>query len=135
MKKPSEIVNEMLQLDSFSKWLGMEILEIKPGTCTVQLIVNESMLNGFSIGHGGITYSLADSALAFAANAHGYHALSIDTSINHLMVVQNGDILTAHAEEINRSKRNGIYTVTIRNQKKEKVAFFKGLVSIKDIVW
>jgi len=135
MKTPSEIVNIMLIDDRFSTWLGIEIIEISKGNCKLKMQVTNEMLNGFSIAHGGISYSLADSALAFASNAHGNHAVSIDTSINHIQKVQLGDTLYAACIEINRSKRIGLYQVTISNQNKSLVAQFKGTVSISEKVW
>ena len=76
MKTPSEIVQLMLDDDRFSRWLGIETIELSKGHCILRMTINSSMLNGFSIAHGGITYSLADSALAFASNAYGNQAVS-----------------------------------------------------------
>jgi acyl-CoA thioesterase len=86
------------------------------------------MTQGFGIAHGGITYSLADSALAFASNAHGIKALSVETSISHLLAVQSGDILTAKATEESLSNKFGLYYVKITNQEDKTVALFKGTV-------
>ena len=80
---PKEIVKQMIENDAFSKWLGLEILELSKGFCKLKMVVRKEMTNGFSIAHGGISYSLADSALAFAANSEGTHSLSIETSISH----------------------------------------------------
>jgi acyl-CoA thioesterase len=86
------------------------------------------MLNGFDILHGGITYSLADSALAFASNSHGRMAVSIETSISHIESCVVGDVLTAVAEEANCRNTVGIYQVTVTNQNNTTVALFKGTV-------
>lgn len=86
------------------------------------------MLNGFSILHGGITYSLADSALAFASNAHGIKAVSIETSISHVEACKEGDVLTAIAEEKHLTNKTGVYYVTVLNQDQKQVALFKGTV-------
>ena len=86
------------------------------------------MLNGFGIAHGGITYSLADSALAFASNSHGRMSVSVETSISHTEQLREGDEITATAEEMSLSNKIGIYNVTIRNQNSETVALFKGTV-------
>ena len=82
------VENMMLANDSFSKMLGINIKELSLGACTLTMKVNESMTNGFSIGHGGITYSLADSALAFASNSHGRKAVSIETSISRVLFLE-----------------------------------------------
>ena len=86
------------------------------------------MLNGFGIAHGGITYSLADSALAFSANGHGIQSVSIETSVSHTKPVKEGDTLRTSVVEESLTSKIGIYTVSIFNQKEEKVALFKGTV-------
>ena len=124
----TRVVDQMFNNDPFSKWLGIERLQDVPGTSILRLTVRNEMLNGFAIAHGGITYSLADSALAFASNAHGIQSVSVETSISHTLPVKEGDILTATAEEKSLSKRIGIYHVTITNQHNATVALFKGTV-------
>ena len=79
----------MISGDAFSQWLGIEVLKISEGKCTLQMIVRDEMTNGFNIAHGGIAYSLADSALAFAANSDGIQSLSIETSISHTKKVKS----------------------------------------------
>ncbi len=118
----------MFDKDAFSQWLGIEILDLDAGSALLQLTVRPEMTQGFGIAHGGITYSLADSALAFASNAHGIKALSVETSISHLLAVQSGDILTAKATEESLSNKFGIYHVKITNQEDKTVALFKGTV-------
>ena len=85
------------------------------------------MLNGFSIAHGGIAYSLADSALAFASNSHGRKSLSIETSISHTVSLQEGDTILAEAREINLTNKLGIYYIDITKDG-NKVALFRGTV-------
>lgn len=135
MKTPKEIVETMLQQDAFSQLLGMELLEIKPGFCVLRCKVTSQMTNGFGIAHGGITYSLADSALAFASNAHGVHCFSVDTNIAHLKKVQLGNVLTARCTESHRGKRTGVYVVEIHNQDARRVAYFRGTVFIGTEAW
>jgi acyl-CoA thioesterase len=135
MKSPSEIVNLMLSNDAFSKWLGVKIIELDKGKCTLTLSVNELMLNGFNIAHGGIAYSLADSCLAFASNSHGFKSVTIDTSFSYLKKVNERDILTAFSKEEFLSKRVAVYSINIVNQNDEKVALMKGTVSISSIEW
>lgn len=124
----SEIVDKMFQNDPFSLWLGIERLEERPGFCRLKMKLRKEMLNGFGIAHGGITYSLADSALAFAANGHGKMAVSVETSISHTESVKEGDELFATATEKSKSNKIAIYEVEIKNQKEELVALFKGTV-------
>lgn len=127
--KAKKIVHQlMFENDKFSKWLGIEILDIGPGFCTLQSTIKNEMLNGFQLCHGGVSYSIADSALAFASNSHGIQALSIETSISHTKPVMAGDIVTARATEKNLSARFGVYEVILTNQKNDMVALFKGTV-------
>ena len=135
MLKPLEIVNKMILNDAFSKWLGIEIIEVKKGYCKLQMKISQAMTNGFELAHGGICYSLADSALAFASNSNGKKALSIETSISHTKKVNINDTLTAETNEINLNNKTGIYSIDIFNQKDEKVAFFKGTVYISNKEW
>jgi acyl-CoA thioesterase len=114
--------------DAFSQWLGIERLEERPGYCRLKMQVREEMTNGFKIAHGGISYSLADSALAFASNGHGQQAVSIETSISHTKAVKINDTLFAEATEQNLTRKTGIYQVRITNQNNELVALFKGTV-------
>ncbi|MAH97954.1 MAG: thioesterase [Euryarchaeota archaeon] len=127
-KTQKMIYNEMFVKDAFSKWLGIEIIEISKGYSQLKMIVTEKMLNGFKIAHGGITYSLADSALAFASNAHGNKCISIETSISHTDSVNLGDILIATTEELSLTNKTGLYLVTISNQNNKEIAYFKGTV-------
>lgn len=121
--------------DTFSQWLGITIEKVEQGFSQISMIVKSDMLNGFGIAHGGITYSLADSAFAFASNSQGRHAVSIETSISHTKAVKEGDQLTAIAKEDNLANRLGIYSITVTNQDNEVVALFKGTVFRKDTPW
>ena len=127
MDLAKRVINKMYDNDAFSQWLGIEILEASYGKCTLKMKVRKEMTNGFSIAHGGIAYSLADSALAFAANSHGVQSVSIETSISHTEKVVAGDALIAIAKEIYNDKI-GIYSVVIVNQNKDVIAHFKGTV-------
>ena len=124
----SRVVDLMYANDFFSQWLGIERIEEGPGTCILRMTVRKEMLNGFAIAHGGITYSFADSALAFACNSHGRKAVSVETSISHTKAVKEGDILTAIATEESLSIKIGVYHVTVTNQEETTVALFKGTV-------
>ena len=130
------IAKEMMyDQDPFSQWLGIEIIELGPGSCSLKMKVRKEMVNGFNIAHGGITYSLADSALAFASNSHGRQAVSIETSITHSKVVHIDDELTAIATEEYFSEKIATYHVKIFNQNDEIVALFKGTVYRRKIDW
>lgn len=122
------VVDRMFNSDWFSQWLGIERVLVDTGKCVLKMKVRKEMLNGFQILHGGITYSLADSALAFASNSHGRMSVSIETSISHVVACREGDEITATAEEISLTNKIGIYHITITNQQGVKVAFFKGTV-------
>ena len=128
MNLAKKVVDKMISGDAFSQWLGIEILEITEGFCKLKMTVRDEMTNGFNIAHGGIAYSLADSCLAFAANADGIQAVSIETSISHTKKVANGDILTATSKEMNKSNKTALYYITITNQDNLEVAHFKGTV-------
>lgn len=128
MNLSKKVVDKMINGDAFSQWLGIEVLEISEGFCRLQMQVKDEMTNGFSIAHGGISYSLADSCLAFASNSYGIQSVSVETSISHTKKVVSGDILTATSKEINKTSRTALYYITITNQHKEEIAHFKGTV-------
>ena len=128
MSNPRKIINKMFDQDGFSQWLGIEIIDVSEGFCQLKMTVRKEMLNGFQIAHGGIAYSLADSALAFASNSHGRKSLSVETSISHTVSVKEGDVLTVTTKELSLSDKIGVYLITIINQSNEDVAYFKGTV-------
>ena len=128
MSLPEKVFRKMYDNDAFSQWLGIEVVEVKDGYCELKMTVRKEMLNGFQIAHGGIAYSLADSALAFASNSHGRKSLSVETSISHTVSVKEGDVLTANTEELSLSDKIGVYHITITNQDNQEVAYFKGTV-------
>lgn len=130
----TKVVDQMMSKDLFSQWLGIERLGEGAGVCTLRMIIRPEMCNGFGIAHGGISYSFADSALAFACNSHGKQAVSIETSISHLQPLYAGDELIAIAEEKSCSTRIGVYEVRVEKAG-ELVALFKGMVYRKDKNW
>lgn len=133
---PQEIVNTMMAKDYFSQWLGIEIIEIKEGISKLKMTVRQEMLNGFGIAHGGITYSFADSALAFASNSHGQKAVSVETSISHTISLKADDVIIAEASEEHCSNKIGIYTIKIyKASDNSVVALFKGTVYRTSKVW
>ena len=126
--KAAAVVDKMMHKDWFSQWMGIVVLETGVGSCRLQMTVRKEMLNGFGIAHGGITYSFADSALAFASNGHGVQSVSVETSISHTNSVREGDVLTAVAEESSLSNKIGVYHIKVTNQEGKTVALFKGTV-------
>ena len=128
MNIPWKIVNKMYDQDAFSQWLGIKIVDVSEGYCQLKMKVRKEMLNGFHIAHGGIAYSLADSALAFASNSHGRKSLSVETSISHMVSIKAGDMLTAMTKELSRSDKIGVYLITITNKENQEIAIFKGTV-------
>ncbi|MDE0772526.1 MAG: hotdog fold thioesterase [Salibacteraceae bacterium] len=125
---PKKVIDVMMQNDAFSKWLGIERVFDGTGNSSIKMVVRREMLNGFDILHGGVSFSLADSALAFAANSHGIQSVSIENSIHYHLPAKEGDELTAKANEISKSNKLAVYEVVVTNQKNEKVATFKGTV-------
>ena len=124
----TKVVAKMYDNDWFSQWLGIERLTIETGSCVLKMTIRKEMLNGFGIAHGGITYSLADSALAFASNSYGKMAVSVETSISHTKQLKEGDKITATAQEMSLTNKIAVYNVTIKNQHNELVGLFKGTV-------
>src|SRR5690554_5663666 len=133
--KPTAIVQKMIRKDAFSHWMNIEVIKISAGYCQLKMIILPEMVNGFSIAHGGISYSLSDSAIAFAANAYGKKCVSIEISISHTRPAKIGDVLIATCTELNRGKTIGIYEVTVKNQEHKTIALFKGTVFITEKDW
>ena len=117
----------MLSQDAYSQWLGIEILECEIGRCKVAMKVRPEMLNSMQKAHGGITYSLADTAFGFAANTHGKFAVSIETSINHIEAVNEGDYLVAESVIEKVNNKLGFNIIEVKRGD-EMVALFKGVV-------
>ena len=128
MKQTHKIVTKMMETDAFSQWLGIEIIESKEGYSQLKMTVRPEMCNGFGIIHGGVTFSLADSALAFASNAYGRLSVALECSISYPNPVNVGDTLFAEATEVNLSNKIGIYNIPVTNQNGMLVGAFKGTV-------
>lgn len=114
--------------DAFSRWLGIVVKELKPGYAKLEMTVRAEMLNGFGVAHGGIAFSLADSALAFASNGYGKVSLALENNISFTRKVVEGDILTATVEELSLASRIGVYRITVTRQDNKTVAVFRGTV-------
>ncbi len=123
----TKVVDHMMAHDLFSQWLGIEVLEIKEGYSRIKMTVRKEMINGFGIVHGGIAFSLADSAFAFACNNRNVLSVALDASINFIKPVHVDDVLIAEAKELHNGKSTGLYHINIINQKEHLIAQFKGL--------
>lgn len=125
-KLAQKVVEKMTEHDEFSQWMGVEVLEIKEGYSRIRMIIRKEMLNGFGIVHGGIPFSLADSAFAFACNNRNNLSVALDVTITFTKAVNTGDVLTAEAKEVHNGRSTGVYLISVTNQKDEHVALFKG---------
>jgi acyl-CoA thioesterase len=123
---PGSVVSHMMENDFFSQWMGVEVLEVKEGYSRIKMTIRKEMVNGFGIVHGGLPFSLADSAFAFACNNRNNLSVALDVTITFTKAVNVGDELTAEAKEIHNGRSTGVYLVSIFNQKNEQVALFKG---------
>ena len=124
--KAQEIVKTMMELDQFSNWMGVKIIDIKEGYSKIEMMVRNNMLNAFGIAHGGITFALADSAFAFACNSNGKITVALDVSISFPKAAKEGDILTAEAKRVSNTNKTGLYLIEVTNQHQQLVALFKG---------
>lgn len=129
MTKEEKIVRKMMMdRDAFSQWLGIEILSIKKGAVELEMRIREDMTNGFKIAHGGIAYSLADSALAFSSNTYGIQSVTIESTMSHIKPLKEGEKIKAVAKELQLSGKFGRYLIEIFNEKEEVAAVFYGTV-------
>jgi acyl-CoA thioesterase len=125
-KSPGDILALMLEKDQFTRWLGLEIDAIGLGYCKLHYRITDAMLNGFSTAHGGILFSAADSALAFACNSHGIITVALEVNISFTRPARIGDLLTVEAREVHLSNKIGVYDIRTTNQQGELIALFKG---------
>jgi acyl-CoA thioesterase len=124
--KASQVVQHMMEHDLFSQWLGINVIEIKEGYSKITMTIRKEMINGLGIIHGGVAFSMADSAFAFACNNRNILSVALDTCINFLKPVHVDDVLIAEAKELHNGKSTGLYHITITNQHNHVVAVFKG---------
>lgn len=122
----NNVVSHMMENDFFSQWMQVEVLEIKEGYSKIKMTIRKEMVNGFGIVHGGLPFSLADSAFAFACNNRNNLSVALDVTITFTKAVNVGDELTAEAKEVHNGRSTGVYLITVTNQKNEQVALFKG---------
>jgi acyl-CoA thioesterase len=122
----AEVTRLMQERDTYSKLLGIEVDEVKEGYCRLHMAVRDDMLNGFNALHGGVTFSAADTALAYACNSHGRIAVALSVTIDYLQAGKLGDILYVEAQEESITNRTGVYLIRVKNQDDVLVAMFKG---------
>jgi len=121
-----DVVQHMMENDFFSQWMGVEVLDVREGYSKIRMTIRKEMVNGFGIVHGGLPFSLADSAFAFACNNRNNLSVALDVTITFTKAVNVGDELTAEAKEFHNGRSTGVYLITVTNQKNEQVALFKG---------
>jgi acyl-CoA thioesterase len=112
--------------DKTSQALGIRVVEVRPGFAKLAMLVRGDMVNGHRICHGGMVFTLADSAFAYACNSYNESTVAAAASIDFLAASFEGDELTAVATQLWRTRRNGIYEITVTNQKGARVALFRG---------
>jgi len=122
----TNVVDHMMENDYFSQWMQVKVLQIKEGYSKIQMTIRKEMVNGFGIVHGGIPFSLADSAFAFACNNRNNLSVALDVTITFTKAVNVGDILTAEAKEFHNGRSTGVYLITVTNQQDQQIALFKG---------
>jgi acyl-CoA thioesterase len=120
------VVSHMMENDFFSQWMGVEVVDVKEGYSKIRMTIRKEMVNGFGILHGGLPFSLADSAFAFACNNRNNLSVALDVTITFMKPVNVGDVLTAEANEVHNGRSTGVYLINVTNQRNEQVALFKG---------
>ncbi|WP_223420976.1 hydroxyphenylacetyl-CoA thioesterase PaaI [Tateyamaria pelophila] len=113
--------------DAASQKLGMSLDAIAPGSATLSMPVRDEMLNGLGMCHGGMIFTLADSALAFASNSYNVLMVAQQVQITYVAPAKAQEMLTATACEIVRTGRSGTYDVTITGKDGHKIALLRGL--------
>ena len=116
----------LFERDAASRMLGIRIVEVKPGHARVAMRVRPDMVNGHKVCHGGLIFSLADSAFAFSCNSYNESTVAAAASIDFLAPAFEGDELSAIASELWRTPRSGLYEITVLNQRGERIALFRG---------
>jgi acyl-CoA thioesterase len=120
------ILKAMLDKDKFSAWLGIVVDAYKEGYCKLHYTIREEMLNGFGIVHGGIIFSGADSAFAFACNSHGRISVALDVHISFVNAAKAGDKMIVEAKELHTGNKVSFYDVVTTNEEGTIISIFKG---------
>jgi acyl-CoA thioesterase len=124
--RATRVAQAMFERDRASQALGIRIIGVRPGWARLSMTVRDDMVNGHGLCHGGMVFSLADSAFAFACNSYNDATVAAAASIDYLAAARAGDELTAEAAELWRSRRSGLYEITVANQHGERIALFRG---------
>ena len=125
---PSETANYILSQDFFSQWMGVKLIEIRENYCLIEMPIRQEMINGLKTVHGGVTFSFAESALAFSSNNTGNVAVALNCMINFTKAVKMGDTLIAESILMADTRKTAVYDIAITNQHKIMVASFRGTV-------
>ena len=126
---PKSVFDKMMETDYFSQWLDIRLIEISNGKCVLEMTVRKEMLNGFAILHGGVTFALADSCLAFASNSYNKLSVSLSVSMTYAKPAKEGDTIIATATELSLTNKTATYDVVISNKKtSETISLFRGTV-------
>ncbi len=130
------VYHKMMEHDYCTQWLGATAVFVKEGHCKLQMQVRKEMLNGHGILHGGIAYTFADSAFAFASNSYGRVAVSINGSMVFSKAAKEGDVLFAEAKPLNVSYKTADFDVNVMNEEEEVYYYFRGTVyrSSKEVI-
>lgn len=121
----NKVIETMMQHDPFSQWLGLQLTDYGAGWCKLHFTIRPEMLNGFGIVHGGVVFSAADSAFAFACNSHGRLSVALDVQISFIRSAKAGDQLFVEAKEVHLGNKTSFYDITVTNEAQEIVATFK----------
>ena len=125
---PTETANYILSQDFFSQWIGVKLIEIRENYCLIEMPIRLEMINGLKTVHGGVTFSFAESALAFSSNNTGNVAVALNCMINFTKAVRLGDTLIAESILMADTRKTAVYDINITNQHKVVVASFRGTV-------
>lgn len=125
---PLELAQYMLNQDEFSKWMGIKLIDVGEKYCLIGMTVKQEMMNGLKTLHGGVSFSLADSALAFSSNNTNEASVALTCTINFTKAILLGDRLTAESILVSDTRKTGVYDIFIRNQHDQLMASFRGTV-------
>lgn len=125
---PFQLAQYMLDQDYFSQWMGIKLIDVREKYCKIEMPIKQEMINGLKTVHGGITFSLADSALAFSSNNTNEASVALNCLINFSKAVKLGDTLIAESILVTETRKTGVYDISVKNQESILVASFRGTV-------
>ncbi len=127
-ERAKAVYDKMMEKDYCSQWLGVEPIILEEGHCKISMTVKKDMLNGYGILHGGIAFTFADSAFAFASNSYGRVAVSINGSMIYSKSAVEGEVLYAEAKALNLTHKTADFDVNVMNESGEIYYYFRGTV-------